>query len=192
MLQQDSNERILLRLRRSLIGVLPHLVVGSLSFVGFLAVIFWIARYPDRVAEFGSTGSILLLAVAAIVVVELVIYVLILTYLGNRLIVTNESILQRLQSTLFHHKTSQLRLTDVQDVTFTQHGFLSHLFHYGTIHIETAGEQTNFNFSYAKDPVNATRVIIEAQEAQHDEQRDSHQMPPPPAPVSPPTPIVTG
>ena len=164
MLQQDTNEQVLTVVKRSLFGVLPHVVIGLALLVALLGLVFAVARYPDNIESIGGTGSVLLFGIVAFLVAELVIYMLIRVYLGNKLIVTTESLVQRLQNTLFHHKTSQLRLEDIEDVTFSQSGFFAQTFNFGTINIETAGEQVNFIFTFAKNPREAIRIIIEAQE----------------------------
>lgn len=165
MLQQDKNEKVLTVVKRSLFGVLPHVAIGVALFIVLLGLVFASARYPDNIKSIGGIGSVLMFGIAAFLVAELVIYMLIRVYLGNKLIVTTESLVQRLQNTLFHHKTSQLRLGDIEDVTFSQSGFFAQTFNFGTINIETAGEQVNFIFTFAKNPREAIRIVIEAQES---------------------------
>jgi uncharacterized membrane protein YdbT with pleckstrin-like domain len=163
MLQQDHDERILAVVKRSLFGVWPHLLFSALAFLALLGVVFLAAS--GKLSNVSGAGNILLFAGLGWALVELIIYVLIITYLGNKLIVTNESLVQRLQNTLFHQKTSQLMLTDIQDVTFSQNGFFAHTFNFGSINVETAGEQVNFVFTFARNPAEKVRIIIEAQEA---------------------------
>jgi len=183
LLQFDADERILTVIRRSLVGLLPHFIVGGLAFLALLGLVYSVARYPDQLAKLGSSGWVILIGFAIFLLVELIIYVLAITYLGNRLIVTSESLVQRLQNTPFHHKTSQLRLTDIQDVTFAQNGIVAHFFNFGAINVETAGEQVNFVFKWARNPRDAVRIIIEAEEAFSDAARLPGSSPPlPPHP----------
>jgi hypothetical protein len=39
-----------------------------------------------------------------------------------------------------------------------------HLFNYGTLRVETAGEQSNFNFIYCPRPNAVAKLILEARE----------------------------
>ncbi|MCA9344118.1 PH domain-containing protein, partial [Candidatus Saccharibacteria bacterium] len=64
----------------------------------------------------------------------------------------------------FNRKISQLSIGDVQDVTVTQKGVLAHLFNYGTLVIETAGEQQNYLFTYIPDPYKHSKLIVGAHE----------------------------
>lgn len=165
MLQLDPDEQILLVVRRTLWGLALHFIISGLSFVAFLGFIYWLARYPEQVSTHGSSSTLFLVALAIELLIQMVINVLILTYRGNRIVVTNQSIVQRLQSTLFNQKISQLQLAHIQDVTFAQNGFIQQNLNFGSITVETAGEQANFEFKLARNPRRATQIIIEAQES---------------------------
>ncbi|MDB5185948.1 MAG: hypothetical protein JWL85_471 [Candidatus Saccharibacteria bacterium] len=85
-------------------------------------------------------------------------------YVNNVVIVTSEKIAQVLYRTIFDRKISQLSIGDVQDVTVSQRGLLSHIFNYGTLVIETAGEQNNYDFTYTPQPYEAAKAIVGAHE----------------------------
>jgi uncharacterized membrane protein YdbT with pleckstrin-like domain len=87
-----------------------------------------------------------------------------LVYRQNRLIVTERSITQILQHGLFNRKVSQLNLVNVEDVIFIQRGLFSTIFGYGELKIETAGEQSNFRFTYCPRPNYYASVILNARE----------------------------
>lgn len=103
---------------------------------------------------------------AAFVVVLSFSIIVIATYIfrQNRLIVTDRNITQVLQDGLFSRKTSQLNLYNVEDVTATENGFLSTMFGFGVLMIETAGEQANFKFSYCPKPDYYAKIILDARE----------------------------
>lgn len=81
----------------------------------------------------------------------------------DRLVLTNESVLQILQTSLFSDKVSQLSLQHVADVT-VRAGFWGNMLGFGTLTIETPGEQANYQFSYLPDANTAAREISEAHE----------------------------
>ena len=87
------------------------------------------------------------------------------TYLHaqEQLVLTNESLLQTLEPSLFASKTDQLALQNVSDVSVRQ-DFLGMLFGYGHLTIETPGEQDNFKFSVVARPNDIARQIMSAQE----------------------------
>ena len=85
-------------------------------------------------------------------------------YRSNVIYVTSEKIAQIVYTSLFHRKVSQLSIGDVQDVTVAQKGILAHLFGYGTLVVETAGEQQNYTFTFVPDPYKKSQDIVGAHE----------------------------
>lgn len=81
----------------------------------------------------------------------------------DQLVLTNESLIQILQTSLFSDKVSQLGLQSFADVT-VRSGFWGNLFGFGHITIETPGEQDNFEYGYLPGANEAARQITEAHE----------------------------
>ena len=82
-------------------------------------------------------------------------------YFSNRLILTADMISQKMQLAIFKHKQSQLGLANIEDVTMSRDGVFQTLMNFGTLTIETAGEQNNFDFRYCPDPVRCAKIIME-------------------------------
>jgi uncharacterized membrane protein YdbT with pleckstrin-like domain len=103
---------------------------------------------------------------AAIAIVFAIAIVLLSTivYRKNRVIVTDRNITQILQFGLFNRKVSQLNMVNVEDVTSRQNGLSSNMFGFGELIIETAGEQSNFHFTYCPNPGYYAKVILNARE----------------------------
>lgn len=87
-----------------------------------------------------------------------------LIYKNNVIYVTSEKVAQVIYTSLFSRKISQLSIGDVQDVTVTQRGIFPRIFNYGTLVVETAGEQQNYTFSYVPDPYTTARKIVNSHE----------------------------
>lgn len=85
-------------------------------------------------------------------------------YTKNVIFVTTDKIAQVKYSGLIHRKISQLGIGDVQDVTVNQNTITSRIFNYGTLVIETAGEQNNYTFTYVPKPYKESKAIIWARE----------------------------
>lgn len=85
-------------------------------------------------------------------------------YQANVVLITSEKIAQLLYKTIFDRKISQLSIGDIQDVTVQQKGIFARLFNYGTLVIETAGEQNNYVFSYTPKPYETGKAIVGAHE----------------------------
>ena len=81
-------------------------------------------------------------------------------YFSNHLVLTNEMISQKMQLAIFKHKQSQLALANIEDVTTTRDGIAQTMMNFGTLTIETAGEQNNFHFRYCPDPEHCSKIIM--------------------------------
>lgn len=86
-------------------------------------------------------------------------------YNANQLIVTDINVTQVLQVGLFSRKVSELTMENVEDVTSEQHGIFPTLFNYGTLKVETAGEQNNFIFKYCPNPNAYAKALQDARAA---------------------------
>ncbi len=159
----DVDEDLIVEVRRHPFGLIT---MYTLSLVGLLLAFLFVGFLLPTVIE--MTAQVTTLALAFIVVATtltlLGLFVATYVYRESRLVVTNKNITQTIQYGLFSKKTSQLSMANVEDVTAEQHGLFSSLFNYGTVKIETAGEQANFHFIYAPYPDNVAKDILEARE----------------------------
>jgi uncharacterized membrane protein YdbT with pleckstrin-like domain len=101
-----------------------------------------------------------IVAIAALVMTAIGAYL----YQSNVIFVTSEKIAQVLYKNIIDRKISQLSIGDIQDVTVSQNGIFSRLFHYGTLVIETAGEQQNYTFTFVPNPYEVSQAIVGAHE----------------------------
>lgn len=85
-------------------------------------------------------------------------------YRSNVIFVTSEKLAQVLYKNIIDRKISQLSIGDVQDVTVNQKGIFARIFKYGTLIVETAGEQQNYTFTFVPSPYEAAKSIVGAHE----------------------------
>lgn len=83
-------------------------------------------------------------------------------YQASQLIITNDNVTQIMQVGLFHRKVSEISMENVEDVTAHQKGILQTFFNYGRLHVETAGEQNNYDFIYCPNPNAYAKAIQDA------------------------------
>ena len=83
-------------------------------------------------------------------------------YHASQLIITTDNVTQILQVGLFHRKVSEVSMGNVEDVTAHQKGIFQTVFNYGRVHIETAGEQNNYDFIYCPNPNAYAKAIQDA------------------------------
>lgn len=169
LIELDADEQVICEIRKHPIGIIAIFITGLfISFAILLAGIFGSIWLEDNGNDIG-TGStyawvVMLVAILLTVFCLVVTFISAFIYRSNVVLVTSEKIAQILYRTIFDRKVSQLNIADVQDVTVSQTGVFSRIFNYGTLVIETAGEQQNYTFTFAPEPHECSKVIIAAHE----------------------------
>ena len=169
----SRGEYIIMEVRRHPIGLLSIwalmilLVVVTLAIIPLygmnresVASIFSIA-VNDLPSEVSLTMPILALAGLFVLGGLIAVYV----YNGNLFYLTNESIIQFIQNSIFSTKEQQINLVNVDDVSYKQQGILQQVLHYGTVRISTEGDERNpYVFYFVANPQVVTRTINDAME----------------------------
>lgn len=170
LMEFDENEELVSEIRKHPFGLFVIYLIGTLVILAMVAVT--IALMLSTQGDALETGSDLsqVQPIIAIVGGLLILLAAIMTaisaylYTSDVVIVTTEKISQFLHRTIFDRKISQLSIGDVQDVTVSQVGVFSRLFNFGTLVIETAGEQQNYTFVYTPNPYERAKDIVGAHE----------------------------
>lgn len=84
---------------------------------------------------------------------------------ANQLIITNECVLQEVQTGLFAHNEQTTSLGSIEDVSFDQTGLIQMMFNYGSIRLATVGDETTYRFNYVANPKQQVAAINNAVEA---------------------------
>lgn len=159
----DNDEQVLCDARQHPFGII---VVYLLCLFGILGAFFTVTVFlPDYFGTSAETYSLIAL-ITIVVGVFLVIAMVVATYVykQSRLTVTSKNVIQVLQGGVFTRKISQISLANVEDVTSVQKGVLAQVFGFGTVKVETAGEQANFIFNYAPQPARIAKIILNAKD----------------------------
>jgi hypothetical protein len=153
-------------IKRHPIGILTIYVMSGVMLIVVAVLAFAVAPHLSS-----NTSSSQITQIGAIVLLILAIicaaYSLIATkvYWGNSWIITSDSLTQVHQGSLFDRQSSQLSLGNLEDISAEQNGVLTHLFNYGVLRVETAGERSKFQFIYCPNPNFYASKIIAAREA---------------------------
>jgi hypothetical protein len=170
LIEFDKNEKIICEIRKHYIGlvvtVLTGLLIATVLFVTIIVLSVVITGIPDEGTVDQGLAANIAYTIGGLVVLGTILATFIGGYIyqHNVMLVTSDKIAQVLYKTIFDRKVSQLSITDIQDVTVIQSGVLPRIFNYGTITIETAGEQQNYTFTYAPNPYARAKDIITAHE----------------------------
>ena len=170
MVVMQPGEHVVAKIKRHPFGIVSLYVVAVVGIaLAVLLAIFLLPGMLDQTGTGTSTGSSsmpMIYAGTAIVVAGLLLVLGVATsvYWQNEWVVTTDSITQVSQNSLFNREVSQLSMENIEDVTVNQDGILPHMFGFGTLKVESAGERSKFVFPYCPTPNEYARKILEAHE----------------------------
>ena len=78
---------------------------------------------------------------------------------------TNESVVQEVQDSLFMRREQTVSLGSIEDASFKQNGILQTVLDYGTIRLSTEGQETTYVFRYVTHPKKQIATLNNAIEA---------------------------
>lgn len=152
-------------IHRHVIGIALFYVQAAVGLAAAVALIYFVLPSVLTTSDENQLyklGALVILGLFALIF--LILLVATFVYRQSKLVITNKHLTQILQQGLFGRKISQLSLSNVEDVTSEQHGMLAMIFNYGTLKVETAGEQANFHFNTCPHPNYYAKQILEARE----------------------------
>jgi len=160
-------EYIVSAIRRHPIGmVLPIvLTVFSVAVVASLLINYPLIMSAMSIVSPLPFGAVLIGGLLVIAAILLSCYVSIWIYSANKFYLTNESVIQEIQSGLFSRQEQTVSLANIEDASFHQSGPLQLLFNYGTIRLSTEGDETTYTFQYAANPKQQIAILNNAVEA---------------------------
>ncbi len=137
-----------------LFALILILIVALVGIVAYNLNQAQVEKYvPTSAVSFIGFGVLLLLAFLAIGTVWI--------WRRNKVVVTNQHIVDIDQMGLFNRTVSTLRLEEIQDISASVKGPVQTFFQYGTILIQTAGERENFVFDYVPNPYELEHYVLE-------------------------------
>lgn len=167
-LNLSAGEYVILDIRRHPIGLLSIWAIATL--LGAIVVSAWwyILSHPgseEPIVSAASAGNVSLFTIGLLVLVGLFAVAATIIYRGNIFILTNESVIQKVQNGLISQAEKTINLENVKDARFEQHGFVQHIIGYGSIHLTTEGDQDNYTFYLVAKPKEQLAVINNVIEA---------------------------
>lgn len=152
-LNLSEGEFVLLDIRRHPIGMLLPVSATSLILVALSMLLVF---YPTDIGIGGlplpSFEAILWPVLLFMLLVAMGGLIAVWVYLQNQFYMTNESVIQEIQHSLFSRHEQTVSLGSIEDASFKQHGIVQTLLNYGTIRLSTEGEETTYRFAYVSNP----------------------------------------
>lgn len=155
----QPGEQNICEIKRHPIGIIGNYIVAGVLIVGALVAGIAVEMFAASLAPMVWGVGLLLILVAFVM-----LFVGTKIYWGNRWIVTSDSITQVTQTSLFDTQSSQLSMGNIEDVTVEQDGMLQHMYNYGLLRVETAGEHSKFVFPFCPNPKDYARQILNTRE----------------------------
>lgn len=165
-LNLSPGEYIILAVRRHAIGmaVPVGMTVFLVALIASMLINFSLLAESFGLAQ-SAFGSVLLIGILLILLVGLGGYIAVWVYLRNRFFLTNESVIQELQTSLFSRKEQTVSLASIEDASYNKHGVLQAIFNYGSIRLSTEGDETTYRFHYVANPKKQIAILNNAVEA---------------------------
>jgi uncharacterized membrane protein YdbT with pleckstrin-like domain len=157
----SEGEFVILDIKRHPIGLFLPVVATGLIILVLVGVLI---LYPSDTSSLGlpDYGTILLPLLIFMALVVMGGFAAVWVYLQNQFYLTNESVIQGIQTSLFSRHEQTVSLGSIEDASFKQSGILQTLLNYGTIRLSTEGEETTYRFSYVANPRRQVAVVNDA------------------------------
>lgn len=169
-LNLSASEYVIKAIKRHPIGLLIPVLVSS-----FLVLLCLVAMvgYPSFVAN--SSGSsvakmpsfdwVILVCLLLAILFSIGGYIVTWVYLNNKFFLTNESVIQEVQTSLFSKREQTVSLGNIEDASYQQTGIIQSIMGYGSIRLSTEGDETTYRFYYVANPKQQIATLNNAVEA---------------------------
>ncbi|HVX58581.1 MAG TPA: PH domain-containing protein [Candidatus Saccharimonadales bacterium] len=145
-----------------IVGIYVEMITGIVVvLIGVaLALAGTFGKLPTDAKAWVGMGAFLLIGF-------LVIILLVSSYVyrASRIIITDQSLVAVVQQAIFSRKISRLSMSNVEDVTAEQRGILPSMLNFGTLTIQTAGQEDNFIFPFCPRPNDVADQILACRQA---------------------------
>lgn len=167
-LNLSDGEYVISAVKRHPIGLIAPSIVGVILISFALSILFNYDMAINFLQFNGQTvpfSAFFVVAMAFIAFVLLGMYITYYIYTNNRFFLTNESVIQEIQTGLFSKLEQTVSLSNIEDASFTQIGIIQQVFDYGSIRLSTEGDETTYRFSYVSNPKQQIATLNNAVEA---------------------------
>lgn len=162
----SPHEYVVISIPRHFIGILIPAFVTTLCTALAMSILTnysFIAETLNLPAS--SLGLVLFVGILLTILFVLGGYAALWIYLNNRFFLTNESVIQEIQTGLFTHKEQTVSLANIEDASYDQVGPIQTLLNYGSIRLSTEGDETTYKFDFVANPKHHIAILNNAVEA---------------------------
>jgi membrane protein YdbS with pleckstrin-like domain len=142
-------------------AIAPILIAMVLVLIAALVGVIFYNQNSSQLSQYIPQWTISLIGFGLLAFIFFLVLGTIWIWRRNKVIITNQHIVDVDQIGLFNQTVSTLRLEEIQDISASIKGPMQTLFRYGTIIVQTAGERPNFVFDYVPNPYEIEHYILE-------------------------------
>lgn len=167
-LNLSENEYVISAVRRHPIGLIIPLVFGILLITIALTVLSNYTAIVELLAIQGQLAEVSAITIPLLlfcVIIGLGMFVVYYVYTNNKFFLTNESVIQEIQISLFAHHEQTVSLGNIEDASYSQAGIVQQIINYGSIRLSTEGDETTYRFTYVANPKQHIATLNNAVEA---------------------------
>ena len=162
-LQLDADETILFKVRKHwfviAVQIFSIVIIALLPLFLFSTLIQFL---PLSETNISYTGYVLATYATWLIMIWITLFNVWTNYYLDIWTLTNKRLIAIDQRGLFNRKTASFRLERMQDVTISIDGMLPTFLKFGTLEIQTAGEEGNFKVHGLPDPEFLKATILDA------------------------------
>lgn len=160
-LNLSGGEYIIISIKRHIIGLVGIWLTAFALIGGLFAVLIGSQTSGNSELSSALLGGLVMISVLILLGALVASYI----YNQNRFYLTNESVIQEIQASLFSKNEQTVSLSNIEDASYRQDGIFAYMFNYGTIRLSTEGDETTYRFSFVSDPKKQIATLNNAVEA---------------------------
>ncbi len=158
---------------KHIMSIVPFLLAIFLLAIAGIVGVYYLGLYQSNISDPIITVIINLGGFLFMVLLIFLFFSVIWIWRRNKLVITNEHIVDIDQTGLFNRRVSALRLEEIQDISAKILGPSQTIFQYGTLTVQTAGERKNFIMDYIYDPFEVEHYILETRKKYYEPQEEN-------------------
>ncbi len=156
---QKRDEVILLFLRRHFITNLPWILIAIILSLIPIAFIALIPRFTLLTAIQIPRQLATIIILFYYLILFSYVFINFITWFYNVFLVTNERIVDIDYSHIVVHNIAETKVGQIEDVNYTQAGFIRTLLNFGDVFVQTAGTEMIFEALAVPKPREVTKII---------------------------------
>jgi hypothetical protein len=157
-LNLSPNEYVVIDVERHPIGIVLIWLVSITAFAIMVLGMIFVSQdnfVTDKILRLNLAITSLVMAILSLIGGAVVGYV----YRQDYFIVTNQRVFSRTQYTPFAHRSQNVEMEHVEDVSYIQTNILQTILNYGTIRLSTVGDEHTYVFTFVDHPAEQLQVI---------------------------------